>query len=258
MRTGLQLAVKLKNLELVSMFLAQDGIKVDKKSVFSETALSIALSSKTNHDIKNILMQHSNATRYYEARREAIRYNLGEITKIFHINPDNLNVYRKILENNNTEITFPRTIHPTALILAAYIKNTKAVKTILKTTNVSINSQDEQGNTALIVAARHDKSDTVKLLLEQPDLTIKNNQNETALMLAARFANIDTIVPILNRSSLTRDDSDTLIKIIDKENNIAGFNDEEEKRFNTALGMAQFTETNQLPKEINNIIASYL
>jgi ankyrin repeat protein len=68
------------------------------------------------------------------------------------------------------------------------------VKALLASPNVDVNAVDEHGNTPLIEAARlgHDKVATA-LLLAHADTAIKNDEGKTALMLAAEGRHDETV-----------------------------------------------------------------
>jgi ankyrin repeat protein len=70
--------------------------------------------------------------------------------------------------------------------------------------NVDVNAVDDQGNTALIQAARfgHDEVVTA-LLVAKADVSIKNNEGKTALMLAAEGGHNQTVA-VLTRAGAGR------------------------------------------------------
>jgi uncharacterized protein len=68
------------------------------------------------------------------------------------------------------------------------------VRTLLASPNVDANGTDDQGNTALIQAARfgHDAVVT-QLLIARADPKIKNNEGKTALVVAAEGGHEETV-----------------------------------------------------------------
>ena len=81
-----------------------------------------------------------------------------------------------------------------ALLRAAKAGNADTVMALLTSPNVDVNGIDDQGNTALIEAARfgHDEVVTA-LLMAKADTQVKNNEGKTALMLAAEGGHDDTV-----------------------------------------------------------------
>lgn len=81
-----------------------------------------------------------------------------------------------------------------ALLRAASAGNVDTVNTLLTSPNVDVNGTDDQGNTALIQAARfgHDHVVT-QLLIAKADPQIKNKAGKTALMVAAEGGHEQTV-----------------------------------------------------------------
>lgn len=88
----------------------------------------------------------------------------------------------------------PRTPETDALIRAARGGNADSVRALLSSPNIEINGFDDEGNTALIEAARfgHDEVVTA-LLLAKADPNVKNKVGKTALMLAAEGGHDQTV-----------------------------------------------------------------
>jgi len=81
-----------------------------------------------------------------------------------------------------------------ALFRAVHAGSPDTVMALLASQNVDVNAVDEHGNTPLIEAARlgHDKVATA-LLLAHADPSIKNDEGKTALMLAAEGRHDETV-----------------------------------------------------------------
>ena len=81
-----------------------------------------------------------------------------------------------------------------ALLRAASAGNVDTVNALLTSPNVDVNGTDDQGNTALIQAARfgHDHVVT-QLLIAKADPQIKNKAGKTALMVAAEGGHDQTV-----------------------------------------------------------------
>src|SRR5437773_11397177 len=81
-----------------------------------------------------------------------------------------------------------------ALFRAVRAGSPDTVKALLASPNVDVNAIDEHGNTPLIEAARlgHDKIATA-LLIAHADTSIKNDEGKTALMLAAEGRHDETV-----------------------------------------------------------------
>jgi len=84
-----------------------------------------------------------------------------------------------------------------ALLRAASAGNADTVRTLLTSPNVDVNGVDDQGNTALILAARFGHNEVVRaLLLAQADRKVKNKEGKTALMLAAEGGHDETVAAL--------------------------------------------------------------
>jgi ankyrin repeat protein len=81
-----------------------------------------------------------------------------------------------------------------ALFRAVRAGSPDAVMALLASPDVDVNAVDEHGNTPLIEAARfgHDKVATA-LLIAHADPSIKNDEGKTALMLAAEGRHDETV-----------------------------------------------------------------
>jgi len=81
-----------------------------------------------------------------------------------------------------------------ALLRAARAGNADTVRTLLNSPNVDVNGIDEHGNTPLIEAARfgHDEVVTA-LLIAKAEVSIKNHDGKTALMLASEGGHDETV-----------------------------------------------------------------
>ena len=89
-----------------------------------------------------------------------------------------------------------------ALLRAASAGNADTVRTLLASPNVDVNGLDDQGNTALIQAARFGHDEVVSaLLVARADVTIKNVEGKTALMLAAEGGH-DRTVAVLTQAGV--------------------------------------------------------
>ena len=89
-----------------------------------------------------------------------------------------------------------------ALLRAASAGNADTVKTLLVSPNVDVNGIDDQGNTALIQAARFGHDEVVRdLLVAKADVTVKNSEGKTALMLAAEGGH-DRTVAVLTQAGV--------------------------------------------------------
>jgi ankyrin repeat protein len=87
-----------------------------------------------------------------------------------------------------------RTPETEALLRAASAGNADTVRSLLASPNVDVNGIDEQGNTALIQAARFGHDEVVSaLLIAKADVKIKNNEGKTALTLAAEGGHDQTV-----------------------------------------------------------------
>jgi len=84
-----------------------------------------------------------------------------------------------------------------ALLRAASAGNADTVRSLLASPNVDVNGVDDQGNTALILAARFGHNEVVRaLLLAKADVKVKNKEGKTALMLAAEGGHDQTVAAL--------------------------------------------------------------
>jgi ankyrin repeat protein len=83
----------------------------------------------------------------------------------------------------------------TALLLAAGTGKLDVVEYLAEDQRVDINAKNNNGNTVLILAADNGKLDVVKYLAEDQrvDINDKNKDGDTALMLAARNGKLDVV-----------------------------------------------------------------
>ena len=87
-----------------------------------------------------------------------------------------------------------RTPETEALLRAASAGNADTVRSLLASPNVDVNGIDDQGNTALMQAARFGHDEVVRaLLIAQADVKIRNNEGKTALTLAAEAGHDQTV-----------------------------------------------------------------
>ena len=97
-----------------------------------------------------------------------------------------------------------RTPETEALLRAASAGNADTVRSLLASPNVDVNGIDEQGNTALMQAARFGHDEVVReLLIAKADVKIRNNEGKTALMLAAE-AGHDQTVAVLTQAGAAK------------------------------------------------------
>jgi hypothetical protein len=84
-----------------------------------------------------------------------------------------------------------------ALLRAASAGNADTVRSLLASPNVDVNGVDDQGNTALILAARFGHNEVVRaLLLAKADVKVRNKDGKTALMLAAEGGHDQTVAAL--------------------------------------------------------------
>ena len=84
-----------------------------------------------------------------------------------------------------------------ALLRAASAGNADTVRTLLASPNVDVNGVDDQGNTALILAARLGHNEVVSmLLLAKADVKVKNKEGKTALVLASEGGHDQTVAAL--------------------------------------------------------------
>lgn len=87
-----------------------------------------------------------------------------------------------------------RTSETDALLRAARAGNADTVRSLLASPNVDVNGVDDNGNTALIEAARFGHDDVVTaLLIAKADVKVQNDQGKTALMLAAEGGHEESV-----------------------------------------------------------------
>ena len=90
-----------------------------------------------------------------------------------------------------------------ALLRAASAGNADTVRTLLTSPNVDVNGVDDQGNTALILAARLGHNEVVRaLLIAGANVRVKNKEGKTALMLAAEGGHDQTVAALTQAGAL--------------------------------------------------------
>jgi len=96
----------------------------------------------------------------------------------------------------------------TALMVAIMKKMDALAQLILAQPGVNLNAQDAHGNTALMLAAMHNKALLESMLASNmPDLNIKNDTGQTAIMQAAKAGNWDSVL-LLTRAGANLDTQD--------------------------------------------------
>ncbi len=100
---------------------------------------------------------------------------------------NSINRYFVENENSFSEINTTNQEGYTALMLAAEYGHTEAVRLLLAMPDIAINTSNQDGDTALIFAAEYGHTEVVRLLLAKPDIAINtsNQEGNTALMFAA-------------------------------------------------------------------------
>ncbi len=89
----------------------------------------------------------------------------------------------------------------TALMLAVKNNNSDIIQLLINN-NVDCNIRNNDGNNALMLAVKNDNSDIIQLLINNNvDCNIRNNDGNTALMLAVKNDNLDTVKKLLAAGS---------------------------------------------------------
>ena len=80
------------------------------------------------------------------------------------------------------------------------------VELLLRHPDISINAENENGSTALMVASENGHDAVAELLLSRPDIdfnTQEQEQGRTALMLACRFGYVAIVKLLLSQPTIT-------------------------------------------------------
>ena len=104
---------------------------------------------------------------------------------------------------NQGSISFKPDPKTEELLTAARAGHADTVRTLLSQPDAKINGRDENGNTALIEAARFGHDQVVQVLLTAgADPKLKNNEGKTAMMLAVQGGH-DDVVRVLKTAGVT-------------------------------------------------------
>ncbi len=200
-KTALQLAIDTGSLPLVKQLL-DHGARADIPDANGNTALHYAVSAQ-NHDIFSVLLRHQHQINALNREEKtplalAITLNDGFYAAQLLARGANINLkdqrqqtlLHQLTDDSNYNVRYEKTVAATIsneqLLLLMNAGDTAARIEWLLRHNITINAQNDKGNTALHqLAMRSTHIALLKRLLQQkPNLDSVNQQGNTALYLA--------------------------------------------------------------------------
>lgn len=200
--TALMLAAKNNHTETVKMLYNLCANNIDAQNQQGNTALMLAsanghtetmetlLNLGANINIQNL---QGNTVLLLAARNDHIATIIKLIALYFK-------EFKLATNNENMQVMILLRIHlnaqnaqgETALMLVAKNNHPEIVKILFNLGADDLNQHDKQGNTALMLASKNGHTETVQMLLALgADLAIQNNLGHIALELAARKGHLD-------------------------------------------------------------------
>ena len=192
-------AVRSNKLEMVRMLL-KHGAKISLVDRFGNTAVDYALGNiKTNEEIIKLLSIADNKLIDKYGRtalmRAASRKYLYAAPNDSRKRGDREEKYIKLLLTGNQIVDAQDNEGKTALMLAALHGHYRVAKLLIEEYKADVNIQDNNGYTALMLAAYNGREHIVKLLLENgAEVNVQNEDGNTALILAKYNNPYDSII----------------------------------------------------------------
>ncbi len=232
--TALHIAAKAGNLEIVEL-LVKNGAEINAASNDNYTALHLAV-KEAHFQIVELLVKNGADITINNGKYQKKALNLAEdaikalpdTTDTNHNQLEDLDQitieikealdkiikllkkeekeqqYKKELVDNIKSISSDNTLSKDlfAAVRSRDIEKVKSVINKLKEKAIGIDSQNEDGDTALTLAAFIGRTDMVRLLLENgSDIIYRNNKDKSALDLAAGAGNINTVKLLLDNKA---------------------------------------------------------
>ncbi|NGX33710.1 MAG: Phosphocholine transferase AnkX [Candidatus Anoxychlamydiales bacterium] len=195
--TPLIQAAMHSNVAMLNLLLSSYGALIDDKNLEGSSALMYAISTKNYQNAKALILKNANVD---DSDNQGITILMEAILQMGPIvDESDLEIIESILEktqNVNAQDSFGET---------ALMKNKNvqiAKKLLIKQASLSI--KNREGQTPLLIAARHGLDDLIILYMLSGDANIEDVDHEgyTALMLASTIKdNISTIKTLLRYCS---------------------------------------------------------
>ncbi|CAB3386911.1 Hypothetical predicted protein [Cloeon dipterum] len=213
--TSLHLAIGMceYSIEVIRWLLDEAKLDVNSKNAKGETPLMIACSKNTFDVIRILLDNEADVSNQDNKGRTALHHaarsgHLDLIKQLFdllalkEVEDGSLNIHQTDKEEN------------TLLILAMKSRkelDEKAISWLVEDIKLDLNAVNSNGESALLLACKHNKWDVVDILLSREDIDIgsEDQKERTALHWAAASGNLDVVRRLVERGAdLTLKDSD--------------------------------------------------
>ena len=201
--TPLITACKVGNSDMIGLLL-EHGANVNLADKHcNETPLLAALSGdKANRFVLALYLIEQGAEVHAIQEADSVLYRslLVFDTDNDQTIEDGFRLFQLLIEQN-VDLSLPAT-KENVLTFAVHYQNYNAVKYLLENAFFSVDDTDDNGDTALIVAAKHDQTEIACLLLELgSDPTLMDRSGRTAMDYALESNNNDLIEALCSSSS---------------------------------------------------------
>ena len=116
-----------------------------------------------------------------------------------------LEIAKKLVERQElaVNVKFIKELDRSALMIAAFFGYDEIVERLFQRPDLAVNSQDQEGNTALALAVSQGNATVVKLLLDHPniDINLPNIVGSTPLIIAARGGDVNIVKKLLDHNA---------------------------------------------------------
>ncbi|OAQ65927.1 ankyrin [Pochonia chlamydosporia 170] len=188
--TALHSAVNLSQLDMAKLLLAR-GAEIDVSGQMGWTALHYAADNGDVETVKMLLSKNADATVVTEAGESALQLAVAG---------DNIDAARILLANGNNEILQSRDHEGQTALHNAAEQGYESVIELLLDHGANPTIKDLSGDTALHLAAYHRQLGAVQALLKAKsiDVDAKNDNGRSALFLAAAKGHTDIFILLLS------------------------------------------------------------
>lgn len=162
---------------IVRLLLAR-GVAVNAQNNEQMTALMLA-SQKGHVDIINMLITHAFNNIIIEIDKQNCK---GETALVLAAINNHADIVKLLLDAGADVNIVDTQDERTPLMQASGRGHVRAAQELLDAPSIEVNTQDSQGNTALILACKNNRTEIVKLLLDRSDINTRliNHDGQTA------------------------------------------------------------------------------